>query len=324
MLRFRVLIILIRIHKNVSKSSFQFVQSNDISFYLDVYKTKADDYSDYQYGIVTKTNFNKYYSKTNSQPYYLNQQRAIHQQDNNNNNNIVSSTASTESSSNNIYLTNSANTTTRVLTSLDVQSQPTLIPIRASIQQLNSNTRLIGIKKRKKRIKKPIELRKVLPKNSLMLLHELMPNVEYRFVKQSGPIHKPIFTMSVDISQHNFEGTGKTKKEARMMAADHALKFLMEFPEYIQKTKSNKDSEPNSVDKYDDVLTDDDEGKNSESDVLMNNLEQLNEINDSQCLVDNNGVDNKNNDKEDSENKSIDINLETIYNDSSVPIVNIE
>lgn len=35
-------------------------------------------------------------------------------------------------------------------------------------------------KRPKKRFKKPPEFRKVLPKNSLMLLHELRPNVEYR------------------------------------------------------------------------------------------------------------------------------------------------
>ena len=38
--------------------------------------------------------------------------------------------------------------------------------------------------KRKRRFKKPPELRNVLPKNSLMLLHEYRPNVEYRFVCQ--------------------------------------------------------------------------------------------------------------------------------------------
>ncbi len=158
----------------------------------------------------------------------------------------------TQEQNNNIYLTNTVNTAT-ILTPLDISTQSTIIPIRNSIQ---SNSRLMGIKKRKKRFKKPIELRKVLPKNSLMLLHELMPNVEYRFVKQNGPIHKPIFTMSVDISEHTFEGIGKTKKEARMVAADKALTFLMEFPEFIQKNKSIKD--PNiSEDKNDDSLNDD-------------------------------------------------------------------
>lgn len=63
----------------------------------------------------------------------------------------------------------------------------------------------VGVK-RKRRFKKPPELRNVLPKNSLMLLHEYRPNVEYRFVCQSGPIHRPMFTMCVDINEHKFEG----------------------------------------------------------------------------------------------------------------------
>ncbi len=98
----------------------------------------------------------------------------------------------------------------------------------------------INGKKRKRRYKKPPELRKVLPKNSLMLLHELRPNVEYRFICQSGPIHRPIFTMCVDINEHKFEGCGKTKKEARMAAAEKAYQFLLDHPEHIQKSNHPK------------------------------------------------------------------------------------
>ncbi len=76
------------------------------------------------------------------------------------------------------------------------------------ISAFNSKNQFsVGINlKRKRRFKKPPELRNVLPKNSLMLLHEYRPNVEYRFVCQSGPIHRPMFTMCVDINEHKFEG----------------------------------------------------------------------------------------------------------------------
>ena len=100
-----------------------------------------------------------------------------------------------------------------------------------------------GIKKRKKRFKKPPELRKVLPKNSLMVLHELRPNVEYRFLCQNGPIHRPTFKMCVEIEEHRFEGTGRTKKEARMMAAEKAVEFLLQHPEFIQKSKNQTSGE---------------------------------------------------------------------------------
>lgn len=101
-------------------------------------------------------------------------------------------------------------------------------------------------KKNRKKFKKPPELRRVLPKNSLMLLHELRQNVEYRFVSQSGPIHRPVFTMCVDIDERKFEGSGKTKKLARMQAAEKAVEFLMSHPEYIQKPKSKSEEEKNS------------------------------------------------------------------------------
>lgn len=81
-------------------------------------------------------------------------------------------------------------------------TQPTLntkplLPTFSTKTPFTATSVGINIKKKKRRFKKPIELRKVLPKNSLMLLHEYRPNVEYRFVCQSGPIHRPIFTMLV-------------------------------------------------------------------------------------------------------------------------------
>lgn len=41
--------------------------------------------------------------------------------------------------------------------------------------------------------------------------------------------------MCVDINEHKFEGIGKTKKFARMEAAQKAVDFLLKNPEYIQK-----------------------------------------------------------------------------------------
>lgn len=124
------------------------------------------------------------------------------------------------------------------------------------IHTFNSKTQFtVGLNvKRKRRFKKPPELRNVLPKNSLMLLHEYRPNVEYRFVCQSGPIHRPMFTMCVDINEHKFEGTGKTKKDARMQAAEKALEFLIQNPEYIQKpTQEGKNKQEESVNEENDT-----------------------------------------------------------------------
>lgn len=52
-------------------------------------------------------------------------------------------------------------------------------------------------------------------KNALMLLHELKPSVEYKLVAQTGPSHRPIFTMAVEVNGQIFEGMAQTKKEAK-------------------------------------------------------------------------------------------------------------
>ncbi len=156
-------------------------------------------------------------------------------------------------------------------------------PFNGKIPYNTTSICLNGLKKRKRRYKKPPELRKVLPKNSLMLLHEFRPNIEYRFLCQSGPIHRPLFTMCVDINEHKFEGTGKTKKEARMQAAERALEFLVQHPEYIQKPvpassssvstdpsseKSSNDSSNNLENNTDD---DDDDEDDDETNELNSN-----------------------------------------------------
>uniref|UniRef100_A0A8C3ATP8 Adenosine deaminase RNA specific B2 (inactive) n=1 Tax=Cyclopterus lumpus TaxID=8103 RepID=A0A8C3ATP8_CYCLU len=68
------------------------------------------------------------------------------------------------------------------------------------------------------------------PKNALVQLNELRPGLQYRMVSQTGPVHAPVFSIAVEVNGLTFEGTGPTKKKAKMKAAELALKSFVQFP----------------------------------------------------------------------------------------------
>ncbi|XP_057679805.1 double-stranded RNA-specific editase B2 isoform X3 [Corythoichthys intestinalis] len=68
------------------------------------------------------------------------------------------------------------------------------------------------------------------PKNALVQLNELKPGLQYRMVSQTGPVHAPVFSIAVEVNGLTFEGTGPTKKKAKMRAAELALKSFIQFP----------------------------------------------------------------------------------------------
>ncbi|XP_035981332.1 double-stranded RNA-specific editase B2-like isoform X1 [Fundulus heteroclitus] len=68
------------------------------------------------------------------------------------------------------------------------------------------------------------------PKNALVQLNELRPGLQYRMVSQTGPVHAPVFSIAVEVNGLTFEGSGPTKKKAKMRAAELALKSFVQFP----------------------------------------------------------------------------------------------
>ncbi|XP_053429023.1 double-stranded RNA-specific editase B2 isoform X1 [Nycticebus coucang] len=74
----------------------------------------------------------------------------------------------------------------------------------------------------------------VTPKNALVQLHELKPGLQYRTVSQTGPVHAPVFAVAVEVNGLTFEGTGPTKKAAKMRAAELALRSFVQFPNACQ------------------------------------------------------------------------------------------
>ncbi|XP_051872127.1 double-stranded RNA-specific editase B2 [Pristis pectinata] len=74
----------------------------------------------------------------------------------------------------------------------------------------------------------------VMPKNALVQLNELKPGLQYTMVSQTGPVHAPIFAIAVEVNGFLFEGTGPTKKKAKMRAAEMALQSFVQFPNASQ------------------------------------------------------------------------------------------
>jgi hypothetical protein len=94
--------------------------------------------------------------------------------------------------------------------------------------------------------------------------------------------------MCVDINEHKFEGCGKTKKEARMAAADKAFQFLLLHPEFVQKSNHqsssvHSSSSPNSSSsstQANPVMTTTDSDKQTKSDQEFEEDEYEQELND--------------------------------------------
>lgn len=64
------------------------------------------------------------------------------------------------------------------------------------------------------------------PMNALMRLNQIHPGLQYRLLSQSGPVHAPVFTMSVEVQGTTFQATGNSKRTAKLQVALKALQAL--------------------------------------------------------------------------------------------------
>ncbi len=55
--------------------------------------------------------------------------------------------------------------------------------------------------------------------NALMRLNQIRPGLQYKLLSQSGPVHAPVFTMSVDVDGTVYEASGSSKKTAKLHVA---------------------------------------------------------------------------------------------------------
>ncbi|XP_077202231.1 interleukin enhancer-binding factor 3 isoform X1 [Paroedura picta] len=87
-------------------------------------------------------------------------------------------------------------------------------------------------KKKKKIQKKGIELareEKSEPPqamNALMKLNQLKPGLQYKLLSQTGPVHAPIFTMSVEVDGATYQASGPSKKTAKLHVAVKVLQDM--------------------------------------------------------------------------------------------------
>uniref|UniRef100_A0A3Q3M2H9 Adenosine deaminase RNA specific B2 (inactive) n=1 Tax=Mastacembelus armatus TaxID=205130 RepID=A0A3Q3M2H9_9TELE len=74
----------------------------------------------------------------------------------------------------------------------------------------------------------------VSQKNALVQLNELRPGLRYEIMSKTGPLHAPVFSVGVEVNGLRFEGRGPTKKQAKMSAAELALRSFIQFPNASQ------------------------------------------------------------------------------------------
>lgn len=67
------------------------------------------------------------------------------------------------------------------------------------------------------------------PKNPVAMLNELRPQLTYELSAQTGPVHAPVFTITVTVDGQEYTGQGRSKKLARMDAAATALRSFIQF-----------------------------------------------------------------------------------------------
>uniref|UniRef100_A0A3Q2YJ81 Spermatid perinuclear RNA-binding protein n=1 Tax=Hippocampus comes TaxID=109280 RepID=A0A3Q2YJ81_HIPCM len=119
------------------------------------------------------------------------------------------------------------------------------------------------IKKMKRNLRRVLDSKAIdsnQPMNALMRLNQIRPGLQYRLLSQSGPVHAPVFTMSVDLDGSIYEASGSSKKTAKLHVAVKVLQ-AMGYP-----TGFDSDLDPMSSDEKSDG-----EGKSETSSHTSNN-----------------------------------------------------
>uniref|UniRef100_A0A673NFA2 Spermatid perinuclear RNA-binding protein n=1 Tax=Sinocyclocheilus rhinocerous TaxID=307959 RepID=A0A673NFA2_9TELE len=85
------------------------------------------------------------------------------------------------------------------------------------------------IKKMKRNLRKVLDSKAIdsnQPMNALMRLNQIRPGLQFKLLSQSGPVHAPVFTMSVDVDGTVYEASGSSKKTAKLHVAVKVLQAM--------------------------------------------------------------------------------------------------
>ncbi|XP_053939860.1 spermatid perinuclear RNA-binding protein isoform X4 [Cuculus canorus] len=115
-------------------------------------------------------------------------------------------------------------------------------------------------KKMKRNLRKILDSKAIDLMNALMRLNQIRPGLQYKLLSQSGPVHAPVFTMSVDVDGTTYEASGPSKKTAKLHVAVKVLQ-AMGYP-----TGFDADAECVSSDEKSDT-----EGKNESTSSISSN-----------------------------------------------------
>ena len=63
-------------------------------------------------------------------------------------------------------------------------------------------------------------------KNPVSILNELYPGIQYQLISTTGPSHAPLFVIKASLNDMSFEGSGKSKKDAKLNASKALLVHL--------------------------------------------------------------------------------------------------
>uniref|UniRef100_A0A4W3HN94 Interleukin enhancer binding factor 3b n=1 Tax=Callorhinchus milii TaxID=7868 RepID=A0A4W3HN94_CALMI len=102
--------------------------------------------------------------------------------------------------------------------------------------------------KKKRRLKRKEKVEPVQAMNALMRLNQLRPGLQYKLISQTGPVHAPVFTMSVEVDGKTYEASGPSKKTAKLHVAvkvlqDKGLPTGVE-PEKVEETVVKVETKP--------------------------------------------------------------------------------